>query len=88
MTKGLRSPRRGSHSENERRKCRRTNGEDNGLVHLSVPPALGLRRREHATTTAYVTERGLGLSNSTEDDDIARDLLYSSPGQIGGCLHY
>ena len=50
--------------QDERRESGRSEGGDDGeaalvLVHLDVPLAPGLGRREHATTTAHVTERGL-----------------------------
>ncbi len=50
--------------EDERRKRGSGKGRDRRkaalvLVHLDVPSAPGLRRGEHATTAAHVTERGL-----------------------------
>lgn len=73
-------------SEDERRKGGRGKGRNGGeaalvLVHLDVPSAPGLRRREHATTTTHVTEGGLAraVSASATDTGNTRDGTTGTP---------
>jgi hypothetical protein len=73
-------------SEDERRKRRGGKRRNSGkaalvLVHLNVPFAPGLRRREHATTTTHVTEGGLAraVSASTTDTGNTCDGTTSTP---------
>jgi|SRR6266702_3177968 len=78
-------------SEDERRKRGGGKGRNGGkaalvLVHLDVPSAPGLRRREHATTATHVTEGGLHRSIYIQKDTAAH--MRYAPGQSGECLHH